>query len=534
MPSVFPPRQDAYILRFGGGLNTRASEDQINEIECSDGRNFLLDIENREFRPRRPIQLMATAPNAAQIRGFAQLLKRDGTTSTLVQAGTKVYVWDGTPTGFTDTTVTVSASARLRGHLWHNWTLDEKVLITDLGLQEEVMEWDGTTLQDVTWSGSPPNVSGFRAKYCFVDKERSFFGNIRENGVNIPHMLVGSALEDYATLTVANRPSSSLSEADPFYLLTPDLRPINSIVSAYGQVVVSSREGSIFLVTGESAKDFAIESLYPRSFASGDEAMAFIGNDIAYGRPGRIESLLSTDRFGNVETDDISLKIADQIEDEKSWTVVYNGRLDRAYFFPSETSRVWVLHKSMMGGEASPWSLYTTQAGLTLSPPTVAMSLLDPVTGLENVYFGDSDGNIYRFEGSAFTGDAGSANITSKRTSKLFPVTLDTEASYIEGWIRYRRLADATVTIKFLWGGRSITERAVSIRIPDPPGVFSYNGGFYYNDEAYYGQQFISRVVRQPFGVPGRGNDIQVEVIVDGVNDFAINEVGFRFVESQT
>lgn len=520
--------EDAIILRFGGGLNTRASEDEIGDTECADGRNFLLDPQNSEFRPRRPFDLVATATNEAEIRGFAQLLKADGTTSTLVQAGTKVYVWDGTDDGFTDTGVTVNANARLRGHLWHNWTLDEKVLITDLSLLENVKEWDGTTLQNVSTTGG----TNFKAKYCFVDKERAWYANINESATAIPHMIVGSEVEDYSTVSVANKPGSALAITDPFYILTPDLRPVNALVNAFGQVVISSREGSIFYINGSSAKDFSIESLYPRSFASGEEAMAFVGNDIAYGRPGRIESLLSTDTYGNVETDDLSLKIADQIEDEKSWTVVYNGRLDRAYFFPSETDRVWVLFKSLVGTEQSPWSLFTTQSGVSLSP-TAVMSFLDPQTGLEHVFFGDTSGNIYRMEGAAFTGDAGTASVSASRVSKMIPMALDAEAPYVEGWIKYRKLAAATVTVTLRWGGQSQRDAIAQIDIPSPGERRTYGGGFYYADGNYYGQSFISRLSRQPFATSGRGTDLQIEVSVDSNNDFAINEVGLRFKQGK-
>jgi hypothetical protein len=528
MPSTVRPRQDALALRFGGGINSSASEDEIQDTECSFGQNFTLDVQNREFRPRKPFELVATATNEGPIRGFAQLLKRDGSTSTLVQAGTKVYEWDGTPTGFTDTSVTVSATARLRGHLWHNYTLDEVVLITDLSLEENVMQWDGTTLADVTFTGA----SNFKARYCFVDQERAFYANIFENATAVPHMIVASEIEDYNTVSVVTRPDGSLNEADPIYLLTPDLRPVNALVNAFGKIVLSSREGSIFMVSGSSAKDYSVDSLYPRSFASGLESMAFIGNDIAYGRPGRIESLLSTDRFGNVETDDLSLEISNLIENEKEWQVVYNGRLDRAYFFPSETNRIWVLHKSLIDSDVSPWSLWTTQSGVSLSP-SAAMSFLDPQTGLEHVWFGDTDGNIYRLDGVASGLDAGIATINCTRTSKLLPMNLDTEATYVEGYIKYRRQAAASVGMNFLWGGQSLSTSSVVVDIPAPGGRVTYGGDFYYADGNYYGSTFSARIVRQKFGGSGRGTDLQIETSVDSGADFAINEIFIRYKEVQ-
>ena len=122
------PEEFDITLKFGGGLHTRASSDEIDLRECSAGQNFALDLEDREFTNRKPFKLLGTAPNGSEIRGFAQLLKSDGSTSMLVQAGTAVYEWDGT--SFSSSKGTVSATAQLRGRLEHNWQLDDKVLIT--------------------------------------------------------------------------------------------------------------------------------------------------------------------------------------------------------------------------------------------------------------------------------------------------------------------------------------------------------------------------------------------------------------------
>ncbi|MGI9626720.1 MAG: hypothetical protein ACR2QM_07785, partial [Longimicrobiales bacterium] len=261
------------ILKFGGGVHSRASEDEIDPRECASGQNFQLDLENREFMPRDPFDLLGTTPNGSEIRGGGQLQKADGTISTLVQAGDTVYKWDGT----TFTSVgTVSTSAKLRGWQEQNWQLDDKLLLTDLALIEPVKEWDGTTFQDIAH-----NLTGdFIAKYCFVSNERAFFGNVISNSVATPHMLVGSERSDYLTLSVSDRPSSALNEGDAFFLLTPDLRPINGLVEAFQTIIMSSLNGSIWLLEGQSSKDFSIRELYPRSGAVADESLAYIGNDV--------------------------------------------------------------------------------------------------------------------------------------------------------------------------------------------------------------------------------------------------------------
>ena len=62
-------------------------------------------------RSRGPFDEIGTAPNGSEIRGFATLLKTDGTETMLVQAGPTVYKWDGT--AFTNVG-TVNQLAQLR------------------------------------------------------------------------------------------------------------------------------------------------------------------------------------------------------------------------------------------------------------------------------------------------------------------------------------------------------------------------------------------------------------------------------------
>ena len=123
------------VIKFGGGLHTRASPDEIDAREAADGVNFLIDIENRNLRNRAQFDLIGTVPNALEVRGGFSLLKADGTVSTCFQAGGIVYEWDGVTT-FTANAHTVNSSAKLRGH-WksQNWPLgaNNKVLISPGG-----------------------------------------------------------------------------------------------------------------------------------------------------------------------------------------------------------------------------------------------------------------------------------------------------------------------------------------------------------------------------------------------------------------
>jgi hypothetical protein len=121
MPARFRSEDDQ-LLRFGGGQNSRASEDRIDPLECTKGQNYLLDTGIGEFRPRPPFDLVGTVPNGAEIRGLITLRRTDGTVQMAVQAGANVYEWDGAST-FT-LIGTVAASARLRGRKEAKWDLD--------------------------------------------------------------------------------------------------------------------------------------------------------------------------------------------------------------------------------------------------------------------------------------------------------------------------------------------------------------------------------------------------------------------------
>lgn len=511
-------------IRFGFGLNSRASSDEIDPREAAAGVNWTLDARNSQLRPRGPFDLVATAPNGLQINGYGQLVKADGTISTLIQAGTTVYETD-----FTDWTAvgSVSAGVKLRGPLTHNWTLDDVLILTDLSLTDPVKTWDGTTFTNMT-----ENLTGiFKARYCFVARDRAFFANVESNSTETPHLLVASAVEDYTDLSVSDKPSSALGEGDPFYLTMPDLKPINGLVEAFGVFVMSTTRGRIFRLTGSTSKDYAIAGLYLDSAADGDEAIAYVGNDIYYGRQGRIESLRSTDQFGDVETDDLSQAVADLIEGYEGWTIAYNPRLQKVYFHGEGQNDLWVLHKPLMESGFSPWTRWTTQHASNFAV-TALMTLYDPVDGLLYTYFGDDSGNLYKLDGSGVNGDGGSADIAVSYTTKLFSATLDAEAYNLSGWIKYRSLEAATVTLTFLWQGRRAFNETVTITIPAPTDGAYYGGAFYYGGDVFYGSSFSGKLLRQIFDVVGQAEDLQVQIDIEGTTSFEINEIGIRLEQA--
>lgn len=536
MPRPDNPQLEPVVLQFGAGLNTRSSETAADPHECVEGRNFGLDVVNYLFTRRKPFDLVATAPNEEPVVGFVQLLKVDGTISTLVQAGTNVYEWDGAADFGSGPIGTVAAGTKIRGYLQQNFTLDDIVLITDLALQEVVHTWDGTTFAPLAHNlGSGVD---FKARYGWVENERAIFANISAT-IAVPHMVVISGRGSATTLSVTNRASSALSEEDPAYVLATDLKPINGIVSAFGLMAFSTRRGQIHKLTGDSAKDWAIKSLHPNSAAVGDEALVYVGNDAIYGRQGRIESLSSTDAFGDVETDDLSLHVAPDIETVDDWLLAFSSRYQKLYCWDRSNSRLWVLHKSILDERIrsivqqrdvsvhSPWSLWKTTHGVAFQTD-VCMPLLNPATGLEELYFGGQTGEIFRLEGGGDQ-DGGTDDITAKRVSKTFQPPVEGRVTGISGEIRYRKISAVEVNIRVLYAGESLNDETISIQLPSAGSPPVYSGGNYYSGGAYYSTVFKGRFSKQPWAVPGTSSEFQIDVSVTGDKDFFIEELRFTF-----
>jgi len=512
-------------LRFGGGLNTRASSDEIDDRECAAGQNFDLDLGNTQFRPRKPFDLMGTAPNAARINGFAQLIKADGSISTLIQAGTNVYKVG--PNWNTWTLVgTVSAAARLRGPRTHIWNLDEVVLISDLAGVEPVMQWDGTTLSDIYHMLG----GDFIAKYIHVEKERAYFGNITTNGVATPHVLLASARSDYETLSTQNRPTSSLSDADAWFLPTPDLKPINGLVGAFGVMVISTKNGAMHQLTGSSPADFELSTLYHDSYADGVEAVVFAGNDVIYGRPGRIESLIASDTYGDVETNDLSVKISDSIATYGGWRLAYSSRHQRIYCQPKDQPEMWVFHKPLAETGLSPWMKWTTRHAMDFNP-TEMWSMLDIEDGLEYVFCGDSSGRVYRLEGTGDNGDGGTQSIEAHRTSKLFSGPGHAQLYDLHGAVKFRPVTGESTdfTLTVLWQGETVFDQSINISLASAEEGAFFGGAYYFGDGSVFGTHFAGRLARERFAVAGQGNDLQIYVEGDGTSEFQINEIYMGF-----
>ncbi len=514
---------DVSVL-FGGGRNTKARTADIKPEECAEGENFDLSLSDSGFTRRKAFDLAGTAPNAGDIRGYAQLKKQDGTISTLIQAAGNVYEWDGAST-FT-LQGTCNSASQLRGSPYtHNFTLDQFVIITDLAKATVVKKWDGTTYGNLAH-----NLGGdFFAKYCLVDNERALYANVT-SGTDTPHVLVGSAGSDAENLTVSNRPSTSLSALDPWFLPVQDLKPFNGLEEGFGFVVMSTEEGRIWKLTGSTAKDFAMESQYLGSASTGDEGIANVGNDVVYGRAGAIEALSGVQEYGDTEADDISRWIQPDIDTVTSWTIVYDRKLQRVFCLPSGVGEIHVYHKGLSNSELSPWSKWTTSHTVNFEPTTI-WQMKHPTDKTDTVYMGDSSGNIYQFDGTGGQ-DGGSADVASYRTSGLVKTTLS-QMNTVTGWVDYEKKTGAsTLNVTFEWGGTTLFDQAISLTLPaqDSPAV--YGGSVYYGGTFYYGAQFERRLSRQTYSAAGQSTEFQVKTEITGSSDFRIDELYVDFAEA--
>ena len=206
-------------LYFSGGLN----ENQYPAIAegWTGSYNFDLAKDSTKLVPRSPFDLKGTAPNAGDIRGIMQLVKRDDTCTTLIHSAATVYSWDGA-SAFTTVGSAVSTS-QLRDTYW---SLGDYLVITDLQKLTVVKKWDGTTFSSLT-TGLGTNLY---AKYGIVWQSRVWLLNVT-TATDTPHLLVASKFEDPTsydtTLRAASTTFSATGGTEAFYMLTPDLRPIN-------------------------------------------------------------------------------------------------------------------------------------------------------------------------------------------------------------------------------------------------------------------------------------------------------------------
>lgn len=516
-------------VQFPGGLNEQQNP---TLYECIEGYNFDLGLKASKLIPRKPIDLKGTATNALSVNGFVQLVKRDNTETTLVQSGDTVYLWDGA-NSFTSKG-TVSSSSRLRDTYW---SLGDYSVITDTAKATVVKKWDGTTLSTLTTGLG----ASLFAKYGVVHQNRVWLANVTTT-TDTPHLIVASALDDPTSYNTSLRggptPEGGTTFSvgtEAFFLLSPDLRPINGMVSFFGNLVISTDGGRLFVLTGTNASTYKFIPYYSGSAAIGTEAMVNIGNDVIYMKGGGGVDLLSTTQTsGDVSADDVSRFIPTTTKDLTGAITIYDQKNQKVLFFVS--GKVLVLFKDLIGAELSPWSVYKTAQSFAFNT-NAAKYMKVPGTQIYSVYFGDSIGRIFDLNGSG-AGDAGSSNISVLRKTRFIydgegadkfgHGGLDLKHRILDGVVQYRRIfLPCDVTFSFDWGDEyNISSSTVTLKgAPSSSAGVYYGGGAYYSGTAYFsqGSSFANKISTQTFSPTGKGPGFFFSVSLDTTTNFQID-----------
>lgn len=522
-------------LYFSGGLN----ENQYPSLaEAATGSfNFELAKDSTKLVPRAPFDLKGTATNASDIRGFCQLIKRDDTETTLVQSGDTVYKWNGSST-FTNVGTVVSTS-QLRDVYW---SLGDYLVITDLQKLTPVKKWDGTTFSTLT---TGLGATTLYAKYGVVWRGRTWLFNVTA-GTDTPHLLVASKFEDPTsydiTLRAASTTFSATGGTEAFYMLTPDLRPINGVCLFYDQLVVSTEGGKLFVMTGTGSTNYAFQEFYPKSNCVGPESIVSAGDDVYYMKVGgAIESLKATQRFGDVETDDLSRFILSTTNGLTACKTVYDQTRQKVLFFVA--GKVLVLFKDLLYEGAlvddkgtkqrvSPWSVYRTQLSAGLTPSAVKY-MRKPGGTDYTVYFGDSTGNIYDMNGVGVSGDAGTTAIQMQRKTRIIDDRdgLHTMRSVTKGRVEYSRVNQVSLSITADWSDEyssSVASVVLNGATASTSGAY-FGGSVYFGGAVYFSQgfAFAQRVSHKNFSHVGKGPGCTLTVSTEDNLPYQVNFIEF-------
>jgi len=505
------------IFDFGGGIN-EINDIAISPKEAITGQNFELGLGNTKFKRRAPFDLLDTATNSSNIHGLHQLITRADVKTTLVAAGTDMYKWDGAI--FTDVG-NVDADSEFHDI---DWDLDETIVIVDRIKENPVLEWDGTTLAALTHGIG--GVTNFYAKYGEVMNGRMVLANVTTDAIENPHMVVFSAFENRQLYDTSARSGDSgfTTGLEAFYLLSPDLRPINGMVQFKRSLIISTsgREGRLFELVGDDSTNYRWEPYYAGSNAVGNDSFINSGDDVFYIRNGGvIESLRATVTYGDVGTDDASLPVRNTMKNNTGARIVYDQTNRKVLFFLG--SSVLVLFKDLIGSDLSPYSIYKT-AHVSSFQTSAAVYMELPDSTDKTVLFGDSLGNIYNLNGEGLAGDSGTTSINAKR--KL-PLQGASYQQFLEGRVFYRRKGECDLNISFEWGDEKNTT-GITIPLKGFSGVDNtnyWNSGLYWRNAEYWSEGLSGGGIpaTQGFSAIGKGSSVFVELQIDTVNEFEID-----------
>lgn len=465
------------------------------------------------------------------------LLKWDGTTcSRLLTA-----IYDGNPASVTSitrsgSTATVTTSGS------HSLSTGDIVKIagaveTDYNIEAEVTVTGATTFT-YTVAGSPStpatgtitwdNGTDIYAKYGLVHNGRLWAFNVKAGASDLPHLIAVSAFENIESFDTSARAGdgSFATGAEAFYLLSPDLKPINGVALFNKEIIVSTLEGRLYRLAGYDANTYEWIEYHGGSAAIGTETMANFGNDVIFMREGgNIDTLRATDTSGDVEADDLSRWIPETTKDLSDALTVYDRTNQKVYMFV--TNKALVLFKNnLYGSQFSPWGVYTTQMTNSLNAVS-ARHLRRPGETTYSLYWGDDSGNIYDANGTG-AGDSGSTNIRTTRTSHLQETPQFTQFP-VYGNVRYRRQGECELGILFNWSDiYNVSTVSVTLKGPSAADAPSYFGGaVYFGGDFYFneGFEFSENVASRQFSPGGRAESCSIVTELDTTVAFKIDHV---------
>lgn len=502
---------------YGAGLN---ENQHPHPAEAAAGYNFDLKKDSTYLFPRMPFDTLGTATNGAAGRGLMQLIKRDDSETTLVQAGDTVYKWDGGTT-FSNVATLVTSVSKLRDIYW---SLNDYIIITDLAKHTPVSKWDGTSFSSLATAGGV----SVHAKYAVIHLGRAWYFNVKTT-TDTPHLLVASKFEDPTSCDTTKRAVSGtfVTGSEAFFMLTPDLKPINGVAVFHGDLIISTERGRLFRLTGSDATDFKWVDFYANSNAVGVEAMVNGGNDVYYmRRGGNIERVLATQQYGDVSADDLSRWIPNTVSGLTDAIAVYDETNQKILWFLSN-GKVLVFFKDIFFGGAtidatgtraqlSPWSVYKTshRSNFTVE---VAKFMKKPGEDTYTVYFVDASGVVYDLNGTG-NGDAGDTDITVTRDTRFLgsEVGVDYRRKTPKMRIEYEQVEECDLNITLSWGDEySDSTATVRLRGPLTSDTSSYWGGSaYFGGDYYFGGTTASAGVKSHINTDavGRGYPVRMNV----------------------
>ncbi len=522
-------------IYFGGGLNEQAAP---HPAEAALGSyNFELAKDTYQHMPRKVWDLEGTLPNGRQVNGIMQLITRAGNETTIVEGGGRVYQWSG---GSTFTAVgSCATSSKLRDVYW---SLDDYILCTDISKATVVKKWNGTSFS----THSTGLATDLYAKYGVVHLGRMWLFNVKTN-VDTPHLMVASAFEDATSYSTTRRAGGATVSTglEAFYMLTPDLKPINGVGLFHKNLVISTQMGRLYKLTGTSAIDFAWEDFYTASDAISDEAMVNIGNDLAYmRRGGNVELMTATQNYGDTAVDDVSRFIPETVRDVDSALAVYDQSNQKVFWFIED--KILVLFKDIYYGGAlindkgektklSPWGVYKSQySGTGLTSVAAVKYMRIPGTTTYTVYFGDDEGRLINMNGTGSGGDIGTTDIVTVRKTRSLDERhgVNVRSHITQGQIEYRRTTDCTVSITAEYGDSYVSSVAdITLKGPPSGSAAGYFGGpSYFGGTDYFSQafSFSNNVSHQRFSQVGRGGGVSLTLSSENSVRYTIDSIDLQ------